>query len=108
MSFTPLFASRGSWLLVVGGLIAIVFVAWFLFRVIVDTVGWFREEIIEDYQHRKTKDQQAQEPRDRSLEDRSEDGSKDTSDEADDQSPKPELPDIELPDRELPDRKFPA
>ena len=53
--FATLFAVRGSWvaiLLILAGILAV----WFVFRAIADSITWFREEIIEDFQeHRKAK-----------------------------------------------------
>ena len=58
-----LFAARGSWLavlviIIVGGL-----VAWFAVRVVVDTVTWFREEIIADFRASRRKKSKPAPPR---------------------------------------------
>lgn len=53
-----LFAVRTVWvvivILVVGGL-----AAWFVVRVVVDCVDWFRGEILPDFRQRKEKDKEA-------------------------------------------------
>ncbi len=105
MSFTPLFAARASWLIVVGGLVALVFIAWFLFRVVVDTVSWFREEIIEDYQHRKQQTQQPQD--DRPEETGPEDDSTTDANETDAEPVVAEFPTPEIPDSEFADPEPP-
>ena len=50
-----LFAARGSWLAVLVLIVVCGLVGWFAVRVVVDTVTWFREEIVGDFQASRRK-----------------------------------------------------
>ena len=68
---TALLAVRSSWIILLVLIVGISLV-WFLVRVVVDSVKWFKEEIIDDFREHRKKSKEAREAKRKTEEDKGE------------------------------------